>query len=117
MAKVYSAPKTVKQPDISWGDITQYHKDCEKYYAELKAYLLKLKKGKHVGEVIRFPVADGHAEYMVASLRPLELIHIPLGDAYEFAYIYLFTAKEVSAAIARQKALEEIFNRKDKDEE
>jgi hypothetical protein len=116
MVTIYRPPSNVKVPTFSFQNIKQYNIDCDKFYNELKTELLKRKKGKHVGEVIRFPVADGHAEYMVASLRPLELVHIPLGDAYEFAYIYLFTAKEVSAQITRQKAMDKLFSRKNDDE-
>ena len=35
------------------------------------------------GEVIRIPWADGSANYMVWTTRPVQLIHIPLGDAWD----------------------------------
>lgn len=35
-----------------------------------------------VGEIIRFPVADGYAQYMVWRQQPLQLIWIELGDAW-----------------------------------
>lgn len=60
----------------------------------------------------QFPVADGYAEYMVASMKPLELVHIPLGDAWQFEYAHRLTAKDVQDKIDQQKALEELFNKK-----
>ena len=38
--------------------------------------------GKVEGIVLRFPVADGHALYLVSGTNPLTLEHIPHGDAY-----------------------------------
>jgi hypothetical protein len=32
---------------------------------------------------------------MVLSMRPLELMHIPLGDAYQFRYVNRLTAKDI----------------------
>lgn len=39
-------------------------------------------KGDLVGKVIAIGVADGAAQYMIASHKPTSLIHLPLGDAY-----------------------------------
>lgn len=48
-------------------------------------------------KIIRFGVADGHAEYLVVSLKPLVLCHIPYGDAYRAHRLIekALTAKEV----------------------
>ena len=51
-------------------------------------------------------MADGQAQYMVASMQPLELVHVPLNDAYEFEYAYLLTTKEVQQKIDQNKFVE-----------
>lgn len=99
MAKIYSAPEHIKCPSLSipWDELKQVE---EKYVEELKSYLLERNpKGKNVGEIVYFPVADGFAQYMVASMRPLELVHIPLGDAWHFRYIERLTAKDIQQQI------------------
>jgi len=111
MAKVYSAPETIKVPSLDFGNVKGYNEACEKYKADLKAMLQKRNTGKNVGEIIRFPVADGYAEYMVASMKPVELVHIPLWDAWDFQYAHLLTAKEVQESIDQQKALEKFFKK------
>ena len=109
-AKIYSAPKSIKLPTFSFEKLDDYHKDCDRYRAELKKALLSRKKGKNIGEIISFPIADGAAEYMIASLRPLELVHIPLGDAWDFQYAHLLTAKDVNKKIEQGKAMAKLFS-------
>jgi hypothetical protein len=104
--KVYDPPTHMKQPetyDIPWQEIQQVE---QKYLEELKAYLLERNpNGKNVGEIIYFPVADGHAQYMVASMRPLELVHIPLGDAWHFQYVERLKVKDIEDQIKRNSFL------------
>jgi len=108
-AKIFALPKGVKLPELSIENIKNYNKDCEKFRVELKEKLIELGfKGKNVGETIQFPVADSYAEYMVASMRPLQLVHLPLGDAWEFQYAHLLTAKEVQSNIDFQKEMEKM---------
>jgi len=107
MAAIYSAPKSLTLPDLS--DWKGYEAASKKYIQDLKEMVLRRKKGKNIGEIIRFPVADGYAEYMVASMEPVELIHIPLWDAWEFNYVHLLTAKEVQQQIDQQKAMAKLF--------
>ena len=109
MAKVYLAPESIKVPELDFRIMNTYEEACDNYKAELKAFLQKRKNGKNVGEIISFPVADGYAEYMVASMEPVELVHLPLGDAWDFQYARLLTAKEVQEKIDQQKALERLF--------
>lgn len=109
MAKVYSAPEAIKQPSLDFSNMGNYRKESEEYIENLKKFLQKRSKGKNVGEIIKFPAADGYARYMVASMRPLELVHIPLDDAYSFQYAHRLTAKDVQEEIDREKAFEKIW--------
>ena len=112
MAKVYETPEHIQVPEFNWQDIPQYERDCDKFKQDLKSYLLNRKKGKLVGEIVRFPVADGYAEYMVAGLKPVELVHIPTWDAWNYQYAHLLTAKEIEARIKSERMLAELFGKK-----
>ena len=114
MAKVFSAPNSIPLPQWSIKKTHQENMAEEKAYLDqLKDMLTKRKPTqKLVGEIIRFPAADGYAEYMVASTTPLELVHIPLGDAWNFQYAHRLTKKDVEEKIKNQKALEELFKKK-----
>ena len=114
-AEIFNAPEQIKQPvmDFANFDRVKYDEENERYISELKQFIKDNGyTGKNAGEIIRFPVADGYAEYMVVSMRPVRLIHIPLGDAWNFQYAHLLTAKEVQASIDKEKALEKLFGGK-----
>lgn len=66
--------------------------------------------GKYAGEVIREGVADGFAQYMILSSRPLSLIHIPLGDAWHFRWAHRWTASDVKKKAESNHIMDEIFS-------
>lgn len=112
MAKIYDPPKEIQVPQIDFSSsekIDGYQGECDKFIADLKEWCIKRKPQEHVGEVIKFPVADSHAEYMVASLNPVQLIHLPLWDAWHFQYAHLLGKKEILEKIAQNKALAQLF--------
>ena len=112
MAQIFNSPDEVKVPELDFKNFAQYQKDCENYKKDLKAWLNKNGfNGKNVGEIIQFPVADGYAEYMVASMKPVKLVHMPLMDAWHFEYAHLMTAKEVQDKIDGQNALKKLFGK------
>jgi hypothetical protein len=115
MAKIFSAPEEVKVPKLDFNDVKNWEADDKRYIQELKSHIQSLGyTGKNVGEVIKFPVADGYAQYMVASMKPLQLIHLPLGDAWDWQYAHLLTAKEVQEKIDQDKAWKEMIAKKNK---
>ncbi len=103
MAKIYNLPGefTNKVPEFDFKDtVKQRDEKEEKFLAELKAWLNKQGYNEeHTGEEIEFPVADGHARYMVASVKPVMLIHLPLNDAWSFQYAANLTKKDESIRI------------------
>jgi hypothetical protein len=112
MATIFNSPNQVKVPELDFKNFGQYQKDCVKYKEDLKAWLNKNGyNGKNVGEIIQFPVADGYAEYMVASMKPVKLVHLPLMDAWHFQYAHLMTAKEIQTKIDGQNRLMELFKK------
>jgi len=117
MAKIFNAPEDIKVPELDFSNIGKYHKDCEAFKQQLKDKLRNWYNpdgGENVGEIIRFPAADGYAEYMVASMKPVELVHIPLGDAWTFQYAHLLKAKDVQTEIDKEKAIKKLFDKKGK---
>lgn len=118
MAKIYSVPEGITVPEISFTDFKEYEKKCDEFVKELEEWVKKRKPVEEfgdelVGEIIRFPVADGNAEYMVASSKgPVELIHLPLMDAWHFEYAHRLTSKDVREKVAQQKRIEKLFSRK-----
>ena len=82
--------------------------------AALSVALRMASPGELVGEEIRWPRADGYARYLVAKERPLELVHLAVGDAWqvEDALIRGLRLKEVREMVARQHGLSELFGSK-----
>ena len=114
MAKIFSPPDTIKIPELSFEDIKDYEKACKEYVEDLKQWCIRRAENggadtQYIGEVIRFPVADGYAEYMVAAFKPIQLIHIPLWDAWEFDYANRLTKKDIIDKINQQNSLKKLF--------
>lgn len=114
MATIYSAPKEIKKPDYDFlnGSHSDWQAEEKRYSDELKAFCLARKKGKNVGEILNFPVADGYAQYMIASVKPVELIHMETMDCYEFDYVHLLTADEIQKKLDQQESLKKLFGKK-----
>ena len=66
------------------------------------------------GELLRFPVADGHAVYLVRSIRPPRLQWVDWLDGYQAdrALIRGLTARDIEQRLARARALRTLFARK-----
>lgn len=117
-AKVYQAPQEVSLPKNSFDNVAEWQENEKKYIEQLKEHLTKMNYvGKNVGEILRFPAADGYAQYMVISMRPLMLIHLELGDAWTFQYAHLLTAKEVQQKIDAEKRLNAFLEENKKNKE
>lgn len=111
MGKIYKAPDTIELPKVDFGKYNREEekKKEDKYLSDLAAWCKKRKDQQYVGEVVRFPHADGYAQYMVASIKPLELVHLELGDAWDLPYIERLKAKDIIEKIEREKAFAEIW--------
>jgi hypothetical protein len=109
MGKIYSPPAEIPVPILDWKDVPAYDKACDKFIEDLRAYCVNRNNAEHVGEVIQFPVADGTAQYMVAALSPIQLVHIPLWDAWEFDYVSRLTKKDIVEKIEQRKAMDKFI--------
>ena len=111
---VYDAPSEITIPELDFSDIDAYNKACSKFEQDLKDWCIKRANKAdadttNIGEIIRFPVADGYALYMVAALKPIQLIHIPTWDAWEFQYANRLTKQDILDKIDQQKKLTKLF--------
>ena len=87
-----------------------YEAECKRFKDELREFLVKRNPSEYVGEIISFPVADSSAEYMVAALKPIQLVHIPLWDAWHYEYAHRLTAKDIKEKIDSKKAFDKAWS-------
>ena len=114
MGKIYSAPKEIKEPEMHVNgkfDYDAYMKEIERYRGEVSAFCKKHGKGTYAGKIISFPVADGQACYVILSLKPVELIHLADGDAWDFQYAHRLTASDIKEEVRRDEAMAEFFKK------
>jgi hypothetical protein len=111
MGKVYSGVEGLKAPDYGTfkGDYDEYFKAQEKYLEDLKEWARKNGSGPEAGKEVTFPVADGHAVYVVVSLKPVKLVHVATGDAWHYEYVDRLTAVDLRKRIKSQEALDKLF--------
>lgn len=116
---VYSCPKECPAPEPDYSDNYDSKKEQERedqHREKLKAHLNKMGyTGKHTGKIIRFGVADGHAEYMLAdgpTAAKSFLVHLPYGDAWEYRDVRFIPKKEILKRISADEKLAKLFQAK-----
>ena len=115
--KVYTLTSEVKWDESPFFDAEHrfdrdgYYKAIEDHKAKVKAWLLAHGyKGKNTGRIVRFPVADGYAEYMIAEGgRKSGLIHLPYGDGYDYRDVEFLPKKEILRRADRAEGLAKLF--------
>lgn len=81
-------------------DFKMVRANDEKYKKDVEAKIRALGyDDKYTGKTIKFGVGDGYAVYMVATVKPLTLIHLQLVDTWSFQYAHLLTVPEVKKQI------------------
>lgn len=106
MATLVATPKDIeakfafKSPSEESMDV--YFKRIETELQTLQAASDALPDGQVVGFLLHFPVADGHATYKVVKAKPLQVVHIPHGDAWHADAITL-RGLRVSDIVMRQQ--------------
>lgn len=111
MAKICNPPLEVGiRPQIKQPfNMVEYMKDEREYVRKVQEYAKASGNCAEAGEVIKFQVADGYAQYVVLTIKPVTLIHLPIGDAWHLQYANRLTAKDVRVEVARAKKFREIF--------
>lgn len=113
MATAYTNPVPAPAWHDADGNFTRagYDERCAQYRADTLAYIKTTLggKGKHVGKVISFQIADGYAEYMVWTLS--KWIHLDEYDGYSAypATIRGTRTADVVAMIEGQDSLRKLF--------
>lgn len=84
MAKIYNPPEEVGPPPsyVLIEDFKEYEKATEEWVKSIQELARKNGTNPLLGEIYRTPVADGYAQYVVWSTRPLALVHLPIYDAW-----------------------------------
>jgi hypothetical protein len=98
--KVYGLPEELKATlpvhDYRTTDYDAWTKAENEHRATIKAWLLENGyTGRHTGRILRMPVADSYAEYMVADGAPSMLLHLPYCDGYDSPDVQFLPKKEV----------------------
>ena len=100
MAKIYAAPEEISIPSYpDFQNFDQYQKACDAFTEKVQEYARNLNRCPEAGEIVYFPVADGHAQYVVVSLKPVILVHLEVGDSYQFQYANRLTASDIRKKI------------------
>lgn len=106
-AQIYGPPASIPLPQ---HDVFLSYDERLKLEAEwldrLRAYSKKQNSGKYVGEI----VTDFDTRYMVSSLDPLSLIHIPLNGTYQSPRASQWTSEDITDMIERRQSIEQFFS-------
>ena len=112
MAKVYLLPNGFDEPKLDINDINSYKKSCNNLTEKLKSWCIERNPDQeYVGEIIKCQVADGYAEYMVATTKPVQLIHLPYWDKYQSENAVLMTAKAIKDKVNQKRAMDKLFSK------
>jgi hypothetical protein len=116
MATIYSLPEDFDPPDMIFTDGRYDHAATD---AAHDVWLDRLRAeaarcgitGELVGEVVRFQIADGYAQYMVWTEKPLALVHLPIYDAWSIptAHARGLRLTDIRAMVQRENNLRAIF--------
>jgi len=112
MASIYCPPPGFEPPKIV--DWKTWKEDEANYIERLTTHVKEGSTDPLVGKIIRFQVADGYAQYMIWNTKPLQLIHLETGDAWQIpaAHARGLTLSDVKAMIKADEAWEELFRPK-----
>jgi hypothetical protein len=116
--KIYATPEEVPTPEFDYSnyDAKKIEAQEDQHKADLKKWIISMGYDKPLtGEILREPVADGYAQYMVADGgRQWALIHLEYGDAYHSRNVEFLTKAEVKKRIQAAKDIRAMFKSKSK---
>lgn len=120
MATVYATPAGFDPPDFMEALVDgRYDHELDdrihaEYIARLAVEARSTSTGALVGEIVRFQIADGYAQYMVWKEKPLTLVHLAIHDAWSIpeAHARGLRLADVRGMVERDRALSDLFSRK-----
>lgn len=106
--KIYAPPSKIIEPKLLKGRELNpdYDQECEQFTQKLREFCKETSNHKYAGEVARFLVADGYAEYMIIDGR--RVIHLPLGDSYEFPYAERLLISDFIEKVEKERKWKEL---------
>lgn len=114
--KVYECPAEIPEIEVDYKNYDREKEEAKEdaHRAQLKAWLkANGYPGKRTGETVRFGVADGYAQYMLAEGKRSVLIHLPYGDAYSYRDVGFLPKAEILKRIEQDKRIRAIFSKKE----
>ncbi len=109
--KIYSGINgvPVPEPDYKNYDFDREEAREEEYIKGIKARCIARNgsKSPYVGKEVGFPCADGYARYVVLSSK--ELVHLAVGDAWDYPYAHRLTFKDIKEKIDRGESIRKLF--------
>lgn len=110
-AKIYSPPSELGEPETHYGDWEKHQSAEAEYIKKVQAWALKNGSGNLCGEIFRYPVGDGCAQYVVLKSSPLTLIHLPVGDAWHIPAVVArgLRLQDLKDDIQRSRSLGKLF--------
>ncbi len=107
-------PNPASFPSFDESGFKGQEEALEKLYATSAAIDFTNPKADLTGAVVKFPIADGYAVYVVSKNSPLTVQHVPFGDAWQ---IYAPTIRGLNRAdileqLRRRKAVRDLFGKK-----
>lgn len=116
MGKIYSPPKDIGNPPSFRDylidgryDSKGMQKAEEEWEEKLRTWCKKNSNDDLAGEIVKEPVADGQAMYMVFTTKPVKLIHLPFGDAYEFQWAHRWTGSDIKSMVMRERQIKALL--------
>ena len=110
--KVYSIPDALPAPKPDYRNYDSAKEQARElqHMRDLKEWLLSAGfDGEMTGEIVRFPVADGYARYMLADGSKSALIHLPYGDGYQYTDAQYLPKAEIVRRIGVDRNLAALF--------
>ena len=118
-ATIYTAPEEIGDPpeiDYShregktWDEILAPETEWEE---AVKAWCRENGSGELRGEEVRWGRGDGYARYVVYTEKPLGLIHLATGDAWQIDDIMRrgLRLSDIRANVGQQRKMAELFGR------
>lgn len=105
MGKIIQSPIPYSYPT----DWSAYEKHDADYIESVRKTIKSA--DPYAGKVLQVSHADGYAQYMVKSLKPVVLIHLPVGDAWDAPYVHRMTANDIKWEIGRRAEMTAMFAR------
>lgn len=104
--KVYGGIEGIQVPEFNVDFDVQQKAEAE-YIEKIVAFAEKNGKGNLRGKLVRFPVADGQAQYVIFA--PSTLIHLAVGDGWHLPYIERLKPADIRKKVKQQEGLRKLF--------